>query len=740
MSGQRIDLAGDWKRSVSGQAIDFVSVPGSFPPMGQCSLEREFDCPWPHAEGDRYFLCTDGVLASASFFLNGQPIGKASAWTPYRLEIPAGGLRHGRNVVRADIRDAGEIFGLALGRRFDGGLIRDVWIERRGRCFIDALAFRAELDASCRRALCRVEAELDGPAEGSLHAVLADRETGEQVAAASGPVGLALSFALDRPRLWSPENPALYVLTVRLQGPCEDEASEVVGIRRIEIRGRDFFLNDRRLVLKGVCRHEFTEAHGYSPPEEVVRRDLALIKHAGFNYVRLMHSPQSPPVARMAAELGLLVSEEPGVMFADLHDPRITGPTLESLRRLVRRDRNVPSVLAWLLYNECPPNREYAVAAANVIRGLDPDALISFADCSGNADEVRAMVQAAGLSFYGINWYGYETEPYIKWMKDFCDLPLVFTEWGGLWGQGNPRVFTNLCAMFARHVQERQEPRVAGCSYWVWADYEERLRGPQRGAPDGYTIEGLLDKEGRVKSDLQTISLMCYDMDQPAPVLPAKVEVLAKAPLVKDWRAVPLDGIAGDQSALEREVADCRAFEFAMPRFGQLAVGGVEFFCRDAAKPLAPLLLGKGRAEIVIPVDLDVRAVAVLGHVALCGGYPHRSEVWEKDPKVRLCEFGAAASEYEFVFEDGAETQTLRHGIDVLRSNNICSAWTSEPRGASTMPAVQTILHPAYEVLRFDLWRTDFPRPRRLKAIRWRLADERSIQAMLALSVRASAG
>ena len=433
-----------------------------------------------------------------------------------------------------------------------------------------------------------------------------------------------------------------------------------------------------------------------------------------------MHSPQSPPVARMAAELGLLVSEEPGVMFADLHDPRITGPTLESLRRLVRRDRNVPSVLAWLLYNECPPNREYAVAAANVIRGLDPDALISFADCSGNADEVRAMVQAAGLSFYGINWYGYETEPYIKWMKDFCDLPLVFTEWGGLWGQGNPRVFTNLCAMFARHVQERQEPRVAGCSYWVWADYEERLRGPQRGAPDGYTIEGLLDKEGRVKSDLQTISLMCYDMDQPAPVLPAKVEVLAKAPLVKDWRAVPLDGIAGDQRRWSGRWLTAAPSSLPCPVLASWRWGESSSSAATPPSRWRRCCWARGVAEIVIPVDLDVRAVAVLGHVALCGGYPHRSEVWEKDPKVRLCEFGAAASEYEFVFEDGAETQTLRHGIDVLRSNNICSAWTSEPHGASTMPAVQTILHPAYEVLRFDLWRTDFPRPRRLKAIRWR--------------------
>jgi hypothetical protein len=736
MNRQRIDLGGQWKRSVSGRAIDFVDVPGSYPPMGQCVLERSFDCPWPAADAQsRYFLCTDGVLAAARFTVNGQFVGAAGPWAPYRLEIPAGLLRE-HNVVQAEVRDMLEPL-VAISRRFDGGLIRDIWIERRGRCFIDTFTFRAELDAACESARCTVQVECDGPAAGQIEARLVEKAGGRQVAAASGPAGQALTFTVDRPRLWSPREPNLYVLTVALAGDGRDEASEAVGFRRIEIRGRDFFLNNDRLVLKGVCRHEFTEAHGYSPPVEVVRRDLALIKHAGFNYIRMVHSPQSPVVARLAAELGLLVSEEPGIMFSDMQDPRLTAPAVESLRRLVRRDRNVPSVFAWLIYNECSPNVAYAVAAAGAIRELDPGALISFADCSGKDDEIRAMVRAAGLSYYGVNWYGYQPEPFVERMKVLDDLPLVYTEWGGLWGQGNPRVFADLCAMFARHVQPDQAPRVAGCSYWVWADFEERSRGTQRGAPDGYTIEGLLDKDGRVKSDLQTISLMCFEMDHPAPLGPPKVEVLAKAPLEAGWNCVPLDEIAGDQSELERQVAASRRFPFVMPKFGRLAAGGIEFECRDTRSPLSPLLLGKGRGEIVIPVGRRVRGIAVLGHVTLKGGYPHLSEAWYRTPDwpALPCELGKPASLYELVFEDGSETHELRHGIEMLRGDNYCHAWTIAPRSAATLPAVQTVLHVAYEVLRFDLWRMEFPQVRRLRAIRWRLADEDSIQALLALSV-----
>ncbi len=91
-----------------------------------------------------------------------------------------------------------------------------------------------------------------------------------------------------------------------------------------------------------------------------------MIKHAGFNFVRLVHAPHSRHVPQLAAEIGLLVSEEPGPCWHDLSDEALAGSALEALRRTVLRDRNCPSVFAWSLFNECVPDIPYAVRAAQV--------------------------------------------------------------------------------------------------------------------------------------------------------------------------------------------------------------------------------------------------------------------------------------------------------------------------------------------------------------------------------------
>ena len=293
--------------------------------------------------------------------------------------------------------------------------------------------------------------------------------------------------------------------------------------------------------------------------------------------------------------------------------------------------------------------------------------------------------------------------------------------------------------------------RIAGCSFWAWADYEEHSR-PGPAAIDGWTIEGLADAAGRPKPDLQALSMMCFEMGREPLVRVPRIEVLCPAPRREEaWEPVALDALEVEQGALEEAVARMRrgylryaAYSIPqdpvlppMPRFGRLLVDGIEFRCRDAAGPASPLLLGKGCEEVVIPVGRTVGAVAVLGHVAVQGGYPASSihSVHHRDAEATR-EFGAPAAEYEFDFEDGAETEPLRHGIEILRANEICRWWTPAPRGPRTRPAVRLAVDKSYEVLRLDLWEHAFSRPRRLEAIRWRLLDADAILLLHAVSVQ----
>ena len=721
----RLSLHGQWRRTIAGALADFVAVPGSYRPVGECDLERAFTLPpdWRDRPG-RYFLCTDGVLTTARFTVNGEAIGEAGPWTSYRFELSPGLLR-AENTLRANVRDIVEPIGPVTGRRFDGGLIRDIYLERRPSAWIAGVSFRALLNDSCTAADCVVTVELDGPHDGLAQVELAERETGRVVASVAADPHSPIRFRVEWPRLWSPDMPNLYVLTVTLPGDDPDHHREFVGFRRIEVRGRDFYLNNRRLLLKGVCRHEFTSASGYSPSEAEVRRELALIKHAGFNYVRLVHSPHGPLVPRIAAEIGLLVSEEPGMSWEDLGRENIAALGLDTLRRTVLRDRNVPSVFAWMIYNECNPNTAYAVRASEMCRQLDPDRLLSMADCSGKDDAIRHMVEAANLSYYGINRYGYDPEGYLLRMETFSDRPLVFTEWGGWLALGNPRVMSLLASNFVRHSREMEPLRIAGCSFWAWADYEEFSR-PGPAAIVGWTVEGLLDQRGNPRPDLQALSLMCFEMGQPQVRRIPRVEVLAQQPArCDDWHAVVLDAVEGDQSELERRIDAMRQdYECELPELGELVVAGIPFSCR----PAQPLLLGSGRDSIFIPVDREVSRVAVLGHVDLTGGFP----------RPRVNQLGQPASAYVFEFEDGVVEQPLLHGVHVLRGNLMTPdgrGWKTAPRSSDTTPALQVELNPGFEVLRVDLWEKTFDAPRRLAAIRWRLADPASVQAMFALSV-----
>ena len=108
--------------------------------------------------------------------------------------------------------------------------------------------------------------------------------------------------------------------------------------------------------------------------------------------------------------------------------------------------------------------------------------------------------------------------------------------------------------------------------------------------------------------------------------------------------------------------------------------------------------------------------------------------VHHKDPEPD-CPLGRLAGTYELVFDDGSETVELRHGINVLRANDICRWWVTAPRAPQTVPALRTVIHPSYDILRIDLWQREWQKPRTLREIHWKLADLDAVLGMAALTV-----
>ncbi len=180
-------------------------------------------------------------------------------------------------------------------------------------------------------------------------------------------------------RPWSAEEPALYPLTVTLRSPGGDAVEEVevrVGFRRVEVRGRDLLVNGRRVLIRGVNRHDFDQHTGRTVTVASMRADIVAMKQAGFDSVRTSHYPNDPAFLDICDELGMYVVAEADIeshAFTETlcADPRYLAAWVDRVSRMALRDKNHASVIAWSLGNESGYGANHD-AAAGWLRRYDP--------------------------------------------------------------------------------------------------------------------------------------------------------------------------------------------------------------------------------------------------------------------------------------------------------------------------------------------------------------------------------
>jgi beta-galactosidase len=224
----------------------------------------------------------------------------------------------------------------------------------------------------------RVTGHLEGV--GELGPDTAYAEANEADERVSDWLGLArISARLPGVRPWSAETPTLYGLTVRLHradGTVADEARCRIGFRTVEIVGRDLLVNGRRVLIRGVNRHDFDPLTGRVVSAHEMRADLTTAKRFGFNAIRTSHYPNDPELLNLADELGLFVVDEADIETHDhahelADDPRYLAAFVDRVSRMVLRDKNHPSVIMWSLGNESDYGANHD-AAAGWVRHYDP--------------------------------------------------------------------------------------------------------------------------------------------------------------------------------------------------------------------------------------------------------------------------------------------------------------------------------------------------------------------------------
>jgi beta-galactosidase len=275
------------------------------------------------------------------------------------------------------------------------GIQRDVILYSKPLVCLEDFKVRALLDDRYENADLKIEAQVTRCPEMAaytLEAMLYDASGQPMFAhplSASvnelrpyqmGKIGWAqLSQPIQNPLKWTAETPNLYSLVLTLkdpQGQAVDFESCRVGFRQVEIKDGVILLNGRRLVLRGVDRHEHHPQLGRVVTEESMRREIALMKQFNFNAVRTSHYPDDPRWYDLCDELGIMLIDEANLETHGVWDDLSNNPEwlcayVERASRMALRDKNHPSVLFWSLGNEsgCGTNHH---AMAAWLRAYDP--------------------------------------------------------------------------------------------------------------------------------------------------------------------------------------------------------------------------------------------------------------------------------------------------------------------------------------------------------------------------------
>ena len=282
-------------------------------------------------------------------------------------------------------------------------------------------------------------------------------------------------LAIPHPHKWSPDNPYLYTLVMILTdagGNTLDIQSYRVGFRQIEIKNRQVLLNGRRLIVRGVDRHECHPEHGRAVTEEDMRRDILLMKQLNFNAVRTSHYPNDNRWYDLCDELGLCIVGEAnlethGVGGLLSLDPAWASAYLERATRMVLRDRNHPCVCFWSLGNESSYGPNHA-AMANWIRCFDPTRPVQYE--SGNPGPLTSDIM---VPMY----------PSLDWIRQVMEnpaesRPMILCEYAYAKGNatGNFKKFWDFVDRY---------PSFQGGFIWDWADKALLFT-----LPDGRRVHG----------------------------------------------------------------------------------------------------------------------------------------------------------------------------------------------------------------------------------------------------------
>ena len=463
---QYVNIQYPWEGSAD---IRPGEIPTEFNPVG--SYVKYITIP-EEMVGKRLFICFNGVESGMALWLNGSFVGYSEdSFTPSEFELTEY-VKEGVNKL------AVQVFKWTSGSWCEDqdffrffGIFRDVYLFSIPEVHVRDLRIRTILNKELTSAELEVVCKTWG--KGSAKATLSYK--GEICLCEKVELNGddTYSWKVERPHLWSAEVPDLYDLVIEVmdeKGECVEYIPEKVGFRRFEMDGSLMKINGKRIVFKGVNRHEFSSQRGRIVSEEELRKDIITMKRNNINALRTCHYPNNSMVYRLCDEYGLYMIDETNLethgtwdTYASTHDYDYLLPKdnqdwqdliLDRAESMYERDKNHPAIIIWSCGNESFGGKDI-FEMSEYFRKVDPYRLVHYENI--NNDRSYPATSDMESQMYT------SVEDIKKFLSRDSSKPLILCEYAHAMG--------NSCGAMHKYTDYAyEEPLYQGGFIWDYID------------------------------------------------------------------------------------------------------------------------------------------------------------------------------------------------------------------------------------------------------------------------------
>ena len=333
-------------------------------------------------KGKRLLLTIDGAAHESEVYWNGKKIGEHHCgYTAFTMDISDDAVYGIRNtlVVKVDSRESVNIppCGFVIDYMTYGGLYREVWLDIKEKTYLKDVFVRGDLSGDTGRLISEITADGSGENLSVRQKIRRCGESGYRLLGECEMNGtkLVLDYTVESVLPWDTVHPVCYEVCTQLirDEKVLDENVTVTGFRHAEFKADGFYLNGKKVKLRGLNRHQSYPYVGYAMPESMQRMDADILKYElGVNAVRTSHYPQSHYFIDQCDRIGLLVFMEiPG--WQHIGDEAWKNQAVINVRDMVMQYRNHTSIILWgVRINESQDDDDFYRRTNAAAHELDP--------------------------------------------------------------------------------------------------------------------------------------------------------------------------------------------------------------------------------------------------------------------------------------------------------------------------------------------------------------------------------